>query len=178
VLSVFCLLWFSLIRYWNSDFRSGISSKIGSGWCIDHPDWCRSNFLKCGWNTNTAIAGATDGIPDFRLQIQILLKIRAGWYITLSIWLWSNFFKMWLKYNSSNSSCHRLNFKFQTSDLKCPWEINPDSTLNGLIWWCLQIADAIGSMSNFWHQIQILLKKWVKMIYKTCYMHTLLLYPF
>ena len=44
MLPVFCLLWISMIRYWNSDSRSEICSKIGSWWYIDHSNCWKSNF--------------------------------------------------------------------------------------------------------------------------------------
>ena len=41
---VICQIWMPQMEFQISDFRSGISLKIGSEWCIDDPDWWRSNF--------------------------------------------------------------------------------------------------------------------------------------
>ena len=41
---VICQIWMTQMEFQISDFRSGISLKIGSEWCIDGPDWWRLNF--------------------------------------------------------------------------------------------------------------------------------------
>jgi len=54
----------------DSLFRFGISSKNGSGYKLNHPDW-RSSLVPI---IDSAILGATVWISNFPLQIQILLK--------------------------------------------------------------------------------------------------------
>ena len=41
---VICQIWMTQMKFQIYDFRSGISLKIGSEWCIGHPDWWRSDF--------------------------------------------------------------------------------------------------------------------------------------